>query len=176
MAETREDEIRQLVDRVYRAESSRILATLIRLLGEFDLAEEAMQDAFAAALVRCSRDGAPENPRAWLVSTARFEAIDSLRRRARFDASLERIAEQLETQTSGVTVSDNESVEDDQLRLIFTCCHPALAPEARLAFNAAGGVWFDHGGDCACFSNCRLDACSTRGARKGRDPRSTHSF
>jgi RNA polymerase sigma-70 factor (ECF subfamily) len=133
MAETREDEIRQLVDRVYRAESSRILATLIRLLSEFDLAEEAMQDAFAAALVRCSRDGAPENPRAWLVSTARFEAIDSLRRRARFDASLERIAEQLETQTSGVTVSDNESVEDDQLRLIFTCCHPALAPEARLA-------------------------------------------
>ena len=133
MAETREDEIRQLVDRVYRAESSRILATLIRLLGDFDLAEDAMQDAFAAALMRWSRDGAPENPRAWLVSTARFEAIDSLRRRARFDASLERIAEQLETQTSGVTVSDNESVEDDQLRLIFTCCHPVLAPEARLA-------------------------------------------
>jgi len=133
MAETREDEIRQLVDRVYRAESSRILATLIRLLGDFDLAEDAMQDAFAAALVRWSRDGAPENPRAWLVSAARFEAIDSLRRRARFDASLERIAEQLETQTSGVTVSDNESVEDDQLRLIFTCCHPVLAPEARLA-------------------------------------------
>jgi DNA-directed RNA polymerase specialized sigma24 family protein len=104
MAETREDEIRQLVERVYRAESSRILATLIRLLGDFDLAEDAMQDAFAAALVRWSRDGAPENPRAWLVSTSRFEAIDSLRRRARFDASLERIAEQLETQTSGVTV------------------------------------------------------------------------
>src|SRR5258708_12583788 len=133
MAETREDEIRQLVDRVYRAESSRILATLIGLLGDFDLAEDAMQDAFAAALMRWCRDGAPENPRAWLVSAARFEAIDSLRRRARFDASLERIAEQLETQTSGVTVSDNESVEDDQLRLIFTCCHPALAPEARLA-------------------------------------------
>jgi len=93
MAETREDEIRQLVDRVYRAESSRILATLIRLLGDFDLAEDAMQDAFAAALVRWSRDGAPENPRAWLVSAARFEAVDSLRRRARFDASLERIAE-----------------------------------------------------------------------------------
>jgi RNA polymerase sigma-70 factor (ECF subfamily) len=133
MGETREDEIRQLVDRVYRAESSRILATLIRLLGDFDLAEDAMQDAFAAALVRWSRDGAPENPRAWLVSAARFEAIDSLRRRARFDASLERIAAQLETQTSDVTVSDNESVEDDQLRLIFICCHPVLAPEARLA-------------------------------------------
>src|SRR6267154_597096 len=169
MAETREDEIRQLVDRVYRAESSRILATLIRLLGEFDLAEEAMQDAFAAALVRCSRDGAPENPRAWLVSAARFEAIDSLRRRARFDASLERIAEQLETQTSGVTVSDNESVEDDLLP-------SGVSTGGAVGFNAAGGVWFDHGGDCACFSNYRLDACSTRGARKGQDPRSTHSF
>ena len=133
MAETREDEIRQLVDRVYRAESGRILATLIRLLGDFDLAEDAMQDAFAAAVMRWSRDGPPDNPRAWLVSTGRFEAIDSLRRRARFDASLERIAEQLETNTNDVAVSDSESVEDDQLRLIFTCCHPVLAPEARLA-------------------------------------------
>jgi RNA polymerase sigma-70 factor (ECF subfamily) len=122
-----------MLDSVYRAESGRILATLIRLLGDFDLAEDAMQDAFAAALERWQKDGVPENPRAWLVSTGRFKAIDALRRRARFDASQEKIAEQLETQSNGATGSDEETVQDDQLRLIFTCCHPALAPEARVA-------------------------------------------
>src|ERR1700685_387750 len=92
--------IRQLLDSVYREESGRILATLIRLLGDFDLAEEAMQDAFAAALERWPKDGAPGNPRAWLISTGRFQAIDTLRRRVRFDASQEKIAEQLHAQST----------------------------------------------------------------------------
>jgi RNA polymerase sigma-70 factor (ECF subfamily) len=133
MSENRAEQVRELLDSVYRAESGRILATLIRLLGDFDLAEDAMQDAFAAALDRWPKDGVPENPRAWLISTGRFKAIDSLRRRARFDASQERIAEQIETQPSVGMSSDDENVEDDRLRLIFTCCHPALAPEARVA-------------------------------------------
>ena len=122
-----------MLDSVYRAESGRILATLIRLLGDFDLAEDAVHDAFVAALERWPKDGVPANPRAWLVSTGRFKAIDALRRRARFDASHEKIAEQLETQSNEAAGLDDESMEDDQLRLIFTCCHPALAPEARVA-------------------------------------------
>jgi RNA polymerase sigma-70 factor (ECF subfamily) len=133
MSESHAEQIRELLDSVYRAESGRILATLIRLLGDFDLAEDAMQDAFATALERWPRDGVPENRRAWLVSTGRFKAIDSLRRRARFDASQEKIAEQLESESSAGMGSEGESVEDDRLRLIFTCCHPALAPEARVA-------------------------------------------
>ncbi len=122
-----------MLDSVYRAESGRILATLIRLLGDFDLAEDAVHDAFVVALERWPKDGVPANPRAWLVSTGRFKAIDALRRRARFDASHEKIAEQLETQSNEAAGLDDESVADDQLRLIFTCCHPALAPEARVA-------------------------------------------
>jgi len=127
------DETRVLLDSIYRAESRRTLATLIRLLGDFDLAEDAMHDAFAAALDRWPKDGAPANPRAWLVATGRFKAIDVLRRRARFDASQEKIAEQLDLHAIDPKASDDESVEDDRLRLIFTCCHPALAPEARVA-------------------------------------------
>src|SRR5882757_4735834 len=126
MSENSEEQIREMLDSVYRAESGRILATLIRLLGDFDLAEDAVHDAFATALDRWSKDGVPANPRAWLVSTGRFKAIDALRRRARFDASQEKIAEKLETELS--EESDDESVKDDQLRLIFTCCHPVLAP------------------------------------------------
>jgi RNA polymerase sigma-70 factor (ECF subfamily) len=103
------------------------------LLGDFDLAEEAVQDAFAAALERWPRDGTPANPRAWLVSTGRFKAIDALRRRARFDASQEKIAEQIENQSGAPESSNDENLEDDRLRLIFTCCHPALPPEARVA-------------------------------------------
>jgi RNA polymerase sigma-70 factor (ECF subfamily) len=123
--------LRDTLDDVYRAESRRILATLIRLLGDFDLAEEALHDAFRAALEQWPRDGVPANPRAWLVSAGRFKAIDTLRRRARFDASLATLAEQIDTDTSNVTAG--EDLEDDRLRLIFTCCHPALAPEARIA-------------------------------------------
>ncbi|HEV3050381.1 MAG TPA: RNA polymerase sigma factor [Longimicrobium sp.] len=132
MREDAADEAGRAVDAVYRAESRRVLATLIRLLGDFDLAEEALHDAFAAALERWPRDGVPGNPRAWLVSTGRFKAIDGMRRRARFDARLGQLAIQLETASSSAE-TDDDGVEDDQLRLIFTCCHPALSPDARVA-------------------------------------------
>jgi RNA polymerase sigma-70 factor (ECF subfamily) len=124
---------RELLDSVYRTESRRILATLIRLLGDFDLAEDALHDAFAAALEQWPKDGVPANPRAWLVSTGRFKAIDAIRRRARLDMAQENIGEQLESESRDSAGPENESVEDDRLRLIFTCCHPALASEARVA-------------------------------------------
>jgi RNA polymerase sigma-70 factor (ECF subfamily) len=127
------DVARETVDAVYRAESRRVLATLIRLLGDFDRAEEAMHDAFIAAVERWPRDGVPENPRAWLVSTGRFKAIDGMRRRARFDAALGELAAQLEEATSDATQWDDDGLEDDRLRLIFTCCHPALTPDAQIA-------------------------------------------
>ena len=123
----------QAVDDVYRSESRRVLATLIRLLGDFDLAEEAMHDAFASAVEQWARDGVPANPRAWLVSTGRFKAIDVLRRRAKFDASMVEIANRLDQSESGATSGDDEGVEDDRLRLIFTCCHPALSPSTQIA-------------------------------------------
>jgi RNA polymerase sigma-70 factor (ECF subfamily) len=127
------EKIRELLDSLYHAESGRILATLIRLLGNFDLAEDAMQDAFAAALERWPSEGVPDNPRAWLISTGRFKAIDSLRRRARFDASQEKIAAEREAGSSEHTGPADEGVADDRLRLIFICCHPALPPESRVA-------------------------------------------
>jgi RNA polymerase sigma-70 factor (ECF subfamily) len=122
--------VRQIVETVYRSDSRRVLATLIRLLGDFDLAEEALHDAFTAAVEQWPRDGVPANPGASLVSTGRFRAIDGMRRRARFDASLAELAKQLE---SGVADRDDQEVEDDRLRLIFTCCHPALPADAQLA-------------------------------------------
>jgi RNA polymerase sigma-70 factor, ECF subfamily len=125
--------IRELVDAVYRSESRQVLATLIRLLGDFDAAEEALHDAFTVAVEQWARDGVPANPRAWLVSTGRFKAIDAMRRRARFDASLTELAKQLESSTNDAEEWDDESVEDDRLRLIFTCCHPALPPDAQVA-------------------------------------------
>jgi RNA polymerase sigma-70 factor (ECF subfamily) len=125
--------MRETVDAVYRSDSRRVLATLIRLLGDFDLAEEALHEAFAAAAAQWPRDGAPANPRAWLVSAGRFKAIDRLRRRARFDASLAEVAERLDAETADDAQRDHESVEDDRLRLIFTCCHPALPPDAQVA-------------------------------------------
>jgi RNA polymerase sigma-70 factor (ECF subfamily) len=124
---------REMVDTVYRAESRRVFATLIRLLGDFDRAEDALHDAFRAALEQWPRDGVPANPRAWLVSTGRFKAIDALRRRARFDASMAAIAEQLDADNDDAAGQGDEGVADDQLRLIFTCCHPALSPDARVA-------------------------------------------
>jgi RNA polymerase sigma-70 factor (ECF subfamily) len=133
MPESAIEQVRERLDAIYRAESGRILATLIRLLGDFDLAEDAVHDAFVAALERWPKDGVPANPRAWLVSTGRFKAIDALRRRARFDASQEEIADQLATEPDNAEVGTDESVEDDRLRLIFTCCHPGLGPEARVA-------------------------------------------
>ncbi|HTG50726.1 MAG TPA: RNA polymerase sigma factor [Gemmatimonadales bacterium] len=124
---------REVVEAVYRSDSRRVLATLIRLLGDFDLAEEAMHEAFAAAVLRWPSDGVPDNPRAWLVSAGRFKAIDGIRRRARFDASLHRLVEQFDREEAGPSAGDDDTVEDDQLRLIFTCCHPALPPEAQIA-------------------------------------------
>jgi RNA polymerase sigma-70 factor (ECF subfamily) len=126
-------EAADLVDATYRSDSRRILATLIRLLGDFDLAEEALQDAFTAAVEQWPRDGVPANPRSWLISAGRFKAIDRLRRRARFDAALGELAARLEDSTMDPAESDDDSVEDDRLRLIFTCCHPALQPDAQVA-------------------------------------------
>jgi RNA polymerase sigma-70 factor (ECF subfamily) len=123
----------RMIEDVYRDESRRVFATLIRLLGDFDLAEDALHDAFTAALKQWPREGIPGNPRAWLVSTGRFKAIDNLRRRARFNASLATLAEDLDQTTVDEHDWDNEGVEDDRLRLIFTCCHPALASDARIA-------------------------------------------
>ncbi len=123
----------ETVDAIYRSESRRVLATLIRLLGDFDRAEEAMHDAFMAAVEQWPQNGVPANPRAWLVSAGRFKAIDGMRRRARFDASLAGLARRLEAETIDPAESDDRSVEDDRLRLIFTCCHPALPPDAQIA-------------------------------------------
>jgi RNA polymerase sigma-70 factor (ECF subfamily) len=127
-----ENDARATVEAVYRSDSRRVLGTLIRLFGDFDLAEEALHDAFAAALKRWPSDGVPRNPRAWLIATGRFEAIDRLRRRARFDSSRDELARWL--QAHSPDAMDNEDgVEDDALRLIFTCCHPALSPDAQVA-------------------------------------------
>ncbi len=125
--------VRKAVEEVYRTESRRILATLIRLLGDFDLAEEALQDAFAAALEQWMRKGVPANPRAWLVSAGRFKAIDGLRRRARFEAPLDEAAGRIGADAADPSEINEAGIEDDELRLIFTCCHPALAPETRTA-------------------------------------------
>ena len=134
MSERSTEQIRELLDSLYRVDSGRILATLIRLLGDFDLAEEAMHEAFAAALSLWPKSGVPDNPRPWLISTARFKAIDTLRRRTRFDASQGELARYLEAQWSSAEEDKEEdSLEDDRLRLIFTCCHPSLPPEARVA-------------------------------------------
>ena len=123
----------ETVDAVYRADSRRILATLIRLLGDFDLAEEALHEAFAAAVEQWPRDGVPDNPRAWLVSAGRFKAIDRIRRRARFDVSLDDVADPIEAVPDGAAAGEHEGVEDDRLRLVFICCHPALAADAQVA-------------------------------------------
>ncbi len=149
MSQNSTEQIRELLDSLYRVDSGRILATLIRLLSDFDLAEEAMHEAFAAALSLWPKSGVPDNPRPWLISTARFKAIDTLRRRARFDASQDELARHLEAQWSSAERSnekasleedrleddrlEDDRLEDDRLRLIFTCCHPSLAPEARVA-------------------------------------------
>jgi RNA polymerase sigma-70 factor (ECF subfamily) len=127
------EDVRKKVDALYVAESRRVLATLIRLLGDFDAAEEALQDAFRAALEQWPREGVPANPRAWLVSTGRFKAIDGLRRRARFDALEDAGVNADVAVIDSDAWADREAVEDDRLRLIFTCCHPALAPDAQVA-------------------------------------------
>ena len=127
------ERVRQTVDELYRAESRRIFATLIRLLGDFDLAEEAMQDGFRAALEQWPQGGVPANPRPWVVSAGRFKAIDTMRRRARFDSSLSELAERLDHKGDGLAYWEGESIEDDRLRLIFVCCHPDLPSDAQVA-------------------------------------------
>jgi RNA polymerase sigma-70 factor (ECF subfamily) len=126
-------EVRGRVEALYRSDSRRVLATLIRLLGDFDLAEEALHDAFAAAMERWPREGIPGKPRPWLVSTGRFKAIDAMRRRARFDRSQAELAERLAGAARDAAETDDEGLEDDRLRLVFTCCHPALTPDAQIA-------------------------------------------
>ncbi len=133
MGELPAEQVQEKVDAVYRSESRRILATLMRLLGDFELAEDALHDAFSAALKQWPKEGMPDNPRAWLITAGRFKAIDALRRRVRFDASRVTIAEQIGGEAGQVVNLDAESIEDDRLRLIFTCCHPVLAPDARVA-------------------------------------------
>jgi RNA polymerase sigma-70 factor (ECF subfamily) len=138
-------QVRETVDRVYRDESRRVLATLIRLVGDFDVAEEALHDAFVAALERWPAEGVPANPRAWLVSAGRFKAIDQLRRRAAFDDRRAELALRLADTASAepaVKEDDEGEIADDRLRLVFTCCHPALAPDAQVALTlrTVGGL------------------------------------
>jgi RNA polymerase sigma-70 factor, ECF subfamily len=133
MSEGATGAVHDAVEALYRTESRRVLATLIRLLGDFDLAEEALHDAFTAAVERWPRDGVPANPRAWLVSAGRFRAIDSMRRRARFDARSAELAARLDAGRGDEGAQDEDGVEDDRLRLVFTCCHPALQPDAQVA-------------------------------------------
>src|SRR6201994_3590008 len=131
------DDLSQIIETIYRAESGRILATLVRLLGDLDVAEEAMHEAFAAALDTWPQAGVPEKPRPWLISTARFKAIDTMRRRARFDGAQKDLAVYTEARVYDARINEAlleyEEIEDDRLRLIFTCCHPALPPEAHVA-------------------------------------------
>jgi RNA polymerase sigma-70 factor (ECF subfamily) len=126
------NQARERVEEVYRSQSRHVLATLIRLLGDFDAAEEALHEAFAAATEQWPVDGVPANPLAWLVSTGRFKAIDGMRRRARYDSSLGELAKQIETATSDPMEQEDQHIEDDRLRLIFTCCHPAISPDAQV--------------------------------------------
>jgi RNA polymerase sigma-70 factor (ECF subfamily) len=127
------EDLRATVDAVYREESRRVLATLIRLLGDFDLAEEALHEAFRAAIEQWPVEGVPANPRAWLVSAGRFKGIDRLRRRKRFSPLDDEQAEQLPAEGKDLAAMLDDELEDDRLRLIFTCCHPALPPDARVA-------------------------------------------
>jgi len=131
------EQLSKTVETIYRSESGRVLATLVRLLGDLDLAEEAMHEAFAAALESWPQTGIPEKPRPWLISTARFKAIDGMRRRARFDRSQKDLALHMEARSTEASLEDqqlaDEEIEDDRLRLIFTCCHPALPPEGQVA-------------------------------------------
>ena len=130
---TAAEQARDAVDAVYRSDSRRVLATLIRRLGDFEIAEEALHEAFKAALEQWPRDGVPANPRAWLVSTGRFKAIDALRRGARFEPLPEDIDKRLAADTDVPEAQLDENIEDDRLRLVFTCCHPALSPDAQVA-------------------------------------------
>ena len=169
------EQVRRQVDEVYQTESRRVFATLIRLLGDFDLAEDALHDAFAAALKQWAKDGVPANPRAWLVSTGRFKAIDGIRRRARFDASLATLAAQIDDNTEDEEEWDDEGVGDDRLRLIFTCCHPALSLGCAGRADAARGLRTHYRGDRARIPDRSAHAGAAHRARQGEDSRRGHS-
>src|ERR1700720_498662 len=126
------EQLSRTIETLYRSESGRVLATLMRLLGDLDLAEEAMHEAFAAALESWTLAGIPDKPRPWLISTARFKAIDAMRRRARFDGAQQDLVAHMESRVNDAPLEEEE-IEDDRLRLIFTCCHPALPPEGQVA-------------------------------------------
>ena len=160
MTREQQQNIPELVDAIYRTESRRILATLIRLLGDMDTAEEALQDAFRAALEQWPGSGVPDNPRAWLVSAGKFKAIDSMRRQSRFQV----LDEEEHSEATSVPPVEWEAgeVEDDQLRLIFTCCHPALASEARLALTLR--------------EVCSFNSGTTHCPRQGENPGSQNSI
>ena len=176
MSEDSAERVRETAEAIYRAESRRVFATLIRLLGDFDLAEEALHDAFRAALEQWPREGVPANPRAWLVSTGRFKAIDGIRRRARFD-SMEDVAEQVEAVPDETPPPwDDESIEDDRLRLIFTCCHPALAPDAQVALTLREVCGLTTEEIAQAFLERRAHTGAAHRAREGEDPRRAHSL
>jgi len=132
MSQPVQEQLSRTIETLYRSESGRVLATLVRLLGDLDVAEEAMHEAFAAALESWPKTGIPESPRPWLISTARFKAIDNMRRRARFDAAQKDLIAHIESRVNEAPLEDDE-IADDRLRLIFTCCHPALPPEGQVA-------------------------------------------
>ena len=161
--------VSNVVEAVYRSESRRVLATLIRVLGDFELAEEALHDAFTAAIEQWPAEGVPANPRAWLVSAGRFKAIDSIRRRVRFNVSLAELAERLDTSGADTAVQDEEGVGDDRLRLIFICCHPALPPDARVALTLREVCGLKTEEIAGCLSHGRAHHCSTDRTRQGKD-------
>ena len=176
MNEEEAEAVRSRVEVAYRTDSRRVLATLIRLLGDFDRAEEAVHDAFAAAAEQWPRDGIPKNPVGWLVSAGRFKAIDRMRRRARFSAYLDDLVRQIEADAEEASEPSDEEIADDQLRLIFTCCHPALAPEAQVALTLREvcGLTTEE------IASAYLTGDPHRGAahrpRQGEDPRRAHSL
>jgi len=163
------EDLSRTIETLYRAESGRILATLVRLLGDLDIAEEAMHEAFAAALDRWPQAGIPDKPRPWLISTARFKAIDGMRRRARFDGAQRDLALYIEARIN--EAPQEEEIEDDRLRLIFICCHPALPPEGQVALTLREVCGPDNRGDCSGISRYAGDACATHCSRESRHPR-----
>ena len=171
MSEDTARNMREIVDGVYRSDSRRVFATLIRLLGDFDLAEEALHEAFSAALEQWPRDGVPANPRAWLVSAGRFKAIDGMRRQRAVRRARRRRRASRQPRRRGRRARTARSIEDDRLRLIFTCCHPALPPRRAGGAHAARGLRPHHGRDRARLPDRRAHARAAHRARQGQDSR-----
>ena len=168
------EQFSRTIETLYRSESGRVLATLVRLLGDLDLAEESMHEAFAAALDTWPKTGLPDKPRPWLISTARFKAIDAIRRRARFDSAQRDLIGHIESRVNDTM--EDEEIEDDRLRLIFTCCHPALPPGATGCAHPARSLRPHHGRDCPGISGYPGCARPTHCARQDKDSRDTNSI